>query len=415
MKPKDMENLHLTPPALDQTGRLKIWTTERLSFIIAFGILMPIGTLFICTIVAPVDCKEKNGLVAIGWMETYFSECIYTPKDLINFGIGYICMCCWSLCLTPQIILNYVLGQAEDQSFLFYLLWVAGDFTNFIGCVIARQLPTQIGVAVIYLVLTLVLLLQYIYYNFWKPDAAARSPDRFGLSGERKVVLESRTPDFSPSVTFVVDEHGGFALSSSKPFLPPPSVGHGNEAQELTSIYGTNPLDYKGDDIDNSEFRTTRGLCIGLCKFLRSESVEATFIVGSFVLVLFLTFAPGILSTYQASAVNGWAMTIYYTISRVPQIIKIIKTQTVGGLSPIMFVMTTLGNLTYIAQILFVSLDPEFLLDKIPWIAQALLCIFQDMLVLTLYAVFNSSAAKKKRSNLSKAVSNISFVQDDYT
>eukprot|EP00466_Bigelowiella_natans_P010473 jgi/Bigna1/130910/aug1.12_g5618 len=99
------------------------------------------------------------------------------------------------------------------------------------------------------------------------------------------------------------------------------------------------------------------GLCIGLCKFLRSESVEATFIVGSFVLVLFLTFAPGILSTYQASAVNGWAMTIYYTISR---------TQTVGGLSPIMFVMTTLGNLTYIAQILFVSLDPEFLLDKIP-------------------------------------------------
>mmetsp|Transcript_5639 Transcript_5639/g.7512 ORF Transcript_5639/g.7512 Transcript_5639/m.7512 type:complete len:404 (-) Transcript_5639:372-1583(-) len=403
MKPRDMENLHLSPPALDQTGRLKIWTTERLSFIIAFGVFMPIGTLFICTIVAPVDCKEKDGLFAIGWMETYFSECIYTTNDLINFGIGYVCMCCWSLCLTPQIILNYVLGQAEDQSFLFYLLWVAGDFTNFIGCVIAHQLPTQIGVAVIYLVLTLVLLLQYIYYNFWKSDAALRSPDRFEMSGERKVVLESRTPDFSPSVTFVVDKHGDFAISSSKPFLPPPSVGPGNgPTQELTSIYGTSTLDYKGDDIsqDDLDFRATKGMCIGICKFIRSESVMATFIVGSFVLVLFVTFAPGILTIYQASAVNGWAMTVYYTISRVPQIIKIIKTQTVGGLSPIMFVMTTLGNLTYIAQILFVSLDPKFLLDKIPWIAQALLCIFQDMLVLTLYAIFNSSAAKKKRNKM---------------
>jgi len=347
--------LQLTPPALDQTGRLKIWTIERLAAVISFGIFLPAFMLFLCGLLTPISCEPtKNGEHYYEFMQVYFSECIYNPRDWINFGIGYSCMICWTLCLAPQIILNHVLGQAEDQSFLFYLLWLAGDFTNFIGCLIANQLPTQIGVAVIYLALTILLLSQYGYYNFWK-ETRHEDENHMG-PGEKSVILGSRTPDFSPAVIVNSD-----TLGESSGFMgwKDQSPGITQSDIEIRSYGG---VEKKGNIEEIIDMRDENNWF----DFVLSERILAALIVGTFFIVLLLTFTPGILDVHQAASVNGWAMTTYYTVSRLPQIHKIIVTQKVAGLSPIMFIMTFLGNVTYILQVLVVSTDAEYLRDKIP-------------------------------------------------
>lgn len=128
--------------------------------------------------------------------------------------------------------------------------------------------------------------------------------------------------------------------------------------------------------------------CPGLVARLTEKNISVVIIV-SFVIVVALALVPDLLSNAQIAFLTGWAMTVYYTISRVPQIMQIWATRRVTGLTPIMFIMTSVGNITYILQIFLVSTDPAFIRDKIPWIAQAGLCIFQDVLLLALYFAFS--------------------------
>uniref|UniRef100_A0A7S2U3Q2 Uncharacterized protein n=1 Tax=Lotharella oceanica TaxID=641309 RepID=A0A7S2U3Q2_9EUKA len=380
-----MDDLNLTPQALDANGNIKIWSPPRLAFVVWTGVLLPAITLYACSLLAPLDCEEKNEMKPMWFYENYLSACLYTWRDVMNFGIGYVCMSFWSLCLTPQIIVNHVLGRADDQSILFYLLWVAGDVTNLLGCVIGKQLPTQIGVAVIYLILTLGLLLQYLYYNCIRGDH--RHEDGY--------VVSSRTPILSPlpSILSPTSERNKAkkppVLSSSTALMQM----RGPNLQSSPRANGGDEgwTDYGGIDL-KEQMDEEQTLCEKGINVLLGEKLNATLIIMSFVIVVGLCTLPGILNQHEVAAVSGWAMTIYYTVSRVPQIILIIRTRTVSGLSPIMFVMTSLGNITYILQILVVNLEPKALEDAIPWLVQAVLCIAQDFLVLILYACFSEQA-----------------------
>uniref|UniRef100_A0A7S3Z3G6 Uncharacterized protein n=1 Tax=Lotharella globosa TaxID=91324 RepID=A0A7S3Z3G6_9EUKA len=371
-----MDDLRLTPQALDGNGNLKIWTPPRLGFVISVGVFLPAITLYVCSLLAPLHCEERDGLEPLWFYENYLSACVYTWRDIMNFGIGYICMCFWSLCLAPQIIVNHVLGRADDQSILFYLLWVAGDVTNLLGCVIGRQLPTQIGVAVIYLVLTLMLLVQYLYYNCIRGDDKQ----------EHDYVVGSRTPILSPlpSILSPRSEHRKAVLNSSSALKQMRGPDLRSTSEESYTEYGGIELKEQADEEGT--------LCTRILGIVLDEKLNAAIIIMSFMIIVGLCTIPGILDQHEVAFVSGWAMTIYYTISRIPQIILIITTQTVSGLSPIMFVMTSLGNITYILQILVADLSPKALYDAIPWLVQAILCIGQDLAVLILYSCFAHKA-----------------------
>ncbi|KAK3282782.1 hypothetical protein CYMTET_9492, partial [Cymbomonas tetramitiformis] len=78
----------------------------------------------------------------------------------------------------------------------------------------------------------------------------------------------------------------------------------------------------------------------------------------------------------------GWAMTFIYLTSRLPQIIMNAKRGSVEGLSPTMFILAVTGNATYLASILLRSTAPSKLVPNLPWIVDAILCIFLDLIIL---------------------------------
>ncbi|CAJ1917604.1 unnamed protein product [Sphenostylis stenocarpa] len=67
----------------------------------------------------------------------------------------------------------------------------------------------------------------------------------------------------------------------------------------------------------------------------------------------------------------GWAMTFVYMGGRLPQICLNIRRGHVEGLNPFMFIFAVLGNTTYVASILLISLDWAKIKPNLPWLVDA--------------------------------------------
>lgn len=78
----------------------------------------------------------------------------------------------WVIAQLPQQIKNYRLKSADGLSPHFLLLWLAGDFLNFIGCILTNQLPFQLYLSLYFLFNDTVLNIQYLLYR----EKPSRSP-----------------------------------------------------------------------------------------------------------------------------------------------------------------------------------------------------------------------------------------------
>jgi uncharacterized protein with PQ loop repeat len=91
----------------------------------------------------------------------------------------------------------------------------------------------------------------------------------------------------------------------------------------------------------------------------------------------------------------GWIMSLLYLSSRLPQISQMMKSQSVDGLSTGMFALTMSGNAAFVISILSRSLDMGFILEKLPWLVDAIGTIVQDCFVLMLFSKFRSKQVRK--------------------
>lgn len=101
------------------------------------------------------------------WTEKYLGECTENDKQFIGMLLGLTSILCWLVAqlpyvgqpvvptcplilppLTPdccrQLIKNYQNGKAESLSIWFLADWLTGDISNLIGCVLTKQVPTQV-------------------------------------------------------------------------------------------------------------------------------------------------------------------------------------------------------------------------------------------------------------------------------
>lgn len=78
--------------------------------------------------------EERKGCV--GWVETYFKDCLCNIKDEFSFGFGLISLVCWGVAEIPQIITNFRTKSSHGVSLLFLFTWVAGDIFNLTGCLL---------------------------------------------------------------------------------------------------------------------------------------------------------------------------------------------------------------------------------------------------------------------------------------
>lgn len=229
---------------------------------------------------------------------------LHSSNASISFGIGLLSVIIWTVALVPQVISNIRSTNVESQSPAFWLLWIIGDCCNLAGCILANQLATQTAVAVVFLVITIVLFIQYCYYS--RRAAKASNP-----------VAESA---LSVGLLGATVAYSG-VLSS--PVLSP-----------------------------------SRRVLL---------SVESDAELGKWL---------------------GWAMTVIYMASRVPQIVKLIRLRRSDGLSKSMFALTFLGNATYVTAVLVESTEPAYLNEKLPWLVDGFGTMLQDIFIYFLLCYF---------------------------
>lgn len=222
--------------------------------------------------------------------------------------------------LSRQLIENYKKGSAECLSLNFLCIWLAGDTANLIGSLLTHQLPFQIYLGIYFVSIDICLLTQWTYYNKLKrKQAYIIIPTTNQESSQQKDHLLFQHPAHTPvniqSNPVVIDELTPFSSSASPSkwyTLSPPK-----ETRQLMALllFSTTLLP------SSSESLTTHVL---------SQDDTAIWI----------------------GRVFAWTCTCLYLMSRIPQLLKNYRRQSVEGLSASLFIFAVFGNLTYASSVL---------------------------------------------------------------
>ncbi|RRT37823.1 hypothetical protein B296_00056138 [Ensete ventricosum] len=92
------------------------------------------------------------------WIERYFNDCVCSVRGELSFGLGMISLFCWGIAEVPQIITNF-----HNKS--------------------GHGLPTQFYTALLYTAVTVVLVVQILYYDFWLRCCKSK-----GFAAQREVI-----------------------------------------------------------------------------------------------------------------------------------------------------------------------------------------------------------------------------------
>lgn len=85
----------------------------------------------------------------------------------VSVVIGWVSVVTWIFALLPQIITNCRNKSAESQSFWFWMLWLIGDFCNAAGCILTKNLITNICLSVVYTTFTAIACFQFFWFEYW--------------------------------------------------------------------------------------------------------------------------------------------------------------------------------------------------------------------------------------------------------
>ncbi|KAE9599696.1 hypothetical protein Lalb_Chr14g0365111 [Lupinus albus] len=368
-------------------------------------------------------------------------------KETASFTLGMISVFIWVVAEIPQIMTNYRAKSAEGLSITFLVTWIIGDLFNFFGCLLEpATLPTQLYMAVLYTIITVVLGAQSIYYGHIYPQLKYKrqikhskheqveTPTNVGQSnsGEKKASDGEEKNGFD-------DYNGGTGRSSPIPFPAHPrgistgrelfyqsarylSKSHTPTAGSLLAqrmIPSSPTLDSIQENLLGSAAATQSApalkikntLCLvsiltilGGINMLQSLDRTTNHMVSnprqeSVIYVgrkLFQVLQVGSDQLTENGASGGssigtflgWIMTFIYLGGRLPQICLNIRRGHAEGLNPLMFLFALIGNATYVASILMISLDWSKLQPNLPWLVDSGGCVLLDFFILMQFIYF---------------------------
>ncbi|RDX90864.1 Ypq1, partial [Mucuna pruriens] len=343
-------------------------------------------------------------------------------RETASFFLGITSVVVWVVAEIPQIMTNYSTKSTEGLSITFLITWIIGDLFNLFGCLLEpATLPTQLYMAVLYTIITLALGLQTIYYGHMYPqlkyERQLKHSKHEQVETFTKVGQVEKGSDAEQSIQ-VGDSNRGTGLSSPIP-LPtrPLRISTGRELFYQSARY-----------LSNSHTPTAGSLLAQKMTFspptldsIQENLLDSAILSKSapakmkniFCFVSTLTFLGAInllhsldkrinpmvsnprqefviyvgrklfqVSDYQLPQTDvsgssgigtflGWAMTFTYLGGRLPQIYLNIRRGHVEGLNPLMFMFALIGNATYVASILVISLDWSKISPNLPWLVDA--------------------------------------------
>eukprot|EP00057_Strongylocentrotus_purpuratus_P001695 XP_001200817.2 PREDICTED: lysosomal amino acid transporter 1 homolog isoform X1 [Strongylocentrotus purpuratus] len=301
----------------------------------------------------------------VPWIWTLFGECVTNAVEYTGFILGLIQLLCWILVMFPQFYENFKRGKMDEAiAPAFLILWMFGDLSNLVGCLLTHQLFTQLATAVYYLFMDALIISQFTYYYFKNKKNKVYVVD----SSQENPAVQTRDQDHSHIIYCCT-----FLLSTSLLVSLPWQQGQSSSPLRSSGT-GRSLLSV----VDSNTSNTTEPPCLLYYKgTLNCVFFDSLDIFG-----------------YVCGCLSG----VFYVGSRIPQLIQNYRRQSVEGVSILMFILTVTGNVFYGASVLMEDTSTVFLIRHLPWLVGSLGTLFFDCIMLTQFARFRYCRSERLRS-----------------
>ncbi|KAI9250772.1 PQ loop repeat-domain-containing protein [Sporodiniella umbellata] len=265
--------------------------------------------------------------------------------------MGYCSIAFWLNAQLPQVIENYRKSSADGLSLNFLCIWLAGDTTNLIGTLLTDQLPFQSYLGFYFVTVDICLLLQWFYYN------------RFRASQDEYLIIPQQEDTFKNYPPNSLFQHPVPLNIQSTPILDDESAPFSSSASP-SKWYTLSAKD--GNPVK----------LMALLLFFLNPSASAH-------------EASGLVWIGRLSA---WTCTCLYLMSRIPQLLKNRRRQSVQGLSASLFMCAACANLTYTLSILtHPNQTLESLLEALPYLIGSSGTLVFDFLIFSQFLYYRNS------------------------
>ncbi|KAG7011166.1 YPQ1, partial [Cucurbita argyrosperma subsp. argyrosperma] len=324
----------------------------------------------------------KEQKACVGWVETYFKDCLCNLRDDMSFGFGVVSLLCWGLAEIPQIVTNFRTKSSHGVSILFLLTWVAGDAFNLLGCLLEpATLPTQLYTALLYTVNTIVLVLQSVYYDYvtrsrsdrkTKSHQTAAEEENTPLKGSKGVSyagipIPKASPKATPRREFYFTSARSLAGSDTPPF------------RAFLRLPKSEPSAL-GNDSSSSDDESETAAVSSNSAFTQPRPIPRSVGYGTFL---------------AASANLPFQSKGFSDGFRGRKLLQI-KRGSVEGLNPLMFVFALVANATYVASIVVRSTEWDKIKANMPWLLDAVVCVVLDLFIIVQYIYYRSFRRKRQ-------------------
>eukprot|EP01134_Creolimax_fragrantissima_P004521 CFRG4521T1 len=311
--------------------------------------------------------------------------------DASNF-LGWVSLGCWLIVGFPQFYQLYRTKSGEAMSIAFLSIWGVGDIFNVIGCILTQQLFTQLAIAIWYTIMDATLITQIYYYDKWFPDlkyqvASDEEASFFTTTGGPTMgqPVPRRRSTFS-------DMPPTEQLSSSFESAP---RGFMNQTRRLS--------EHRKFEHNQTLFMSTTPLLVATIVLLALHMLGDEQAIGSasYSSSVGRTLLSKVLSEEGACSgsglacalglVLGWASSILYVVSRLPQLYKNWARKSCEGLSVWMFFFGVIGNATYSASIFIKSTEYEYLMNSLPYIIGSIGTLGFDLSIFCQFYIYRDN------------------------
>lgn len=354
---------------------------------------------------------DPDGYPYVEWMYNLMGQCVHSPLEQSSFYVGLGSLALYIVSGIPQVIENFMKGNADGLSPYTLAMFIIGDSSNLLGAILTRQLFTQILLAIYFVTIEVILISQFLFYKLkalWnkrkhkgQEQLHDEEDDKASSANTSAIVSAAVDTHSCTSMTCTpLEEHNNDFLSDSEQ-QPHHENGLMNLKGNVNStrtvsllvllmvfFYLMFTMNHSSNNLNipqqHNEQQTGRRL-------LSTHEDQIT--TKDHNSVQFPPVATEAIIGYTI----GFISTTCSIGSRIAQIIKNFMKGTYG-MNPLLFGCSVFGNILYSSSIFLFSVNGSFLLYKIPWLTSSLVNICLDSFIIAQYIYF--TFIKKKQPQL---------------
>ncbi|KAL7711632.1 Uncharacterized protein QTN25_010707 [Entamoeba marina] len=304
-------------------------------------------------------CPEVNGESAYSFFTDHMHTCMYNYLDIIAYVFGLLNILFWCFAQFPQIWKTFRTKKPDSLSLTFLAMWLTGDITNLVGCLLTQQTQIQLFTSIYFVSMDIILLSQY----FWYVVICKKKYRSKTIDGAYAQIDSDNTSESDDSN---VKSNGSYQRSESCNINSPTF----EENAEIINIECDTSNKVTIQD-SSTHYLPILILILGisLAKKITTKTDEAEDICGE-------------IEVSQTERIIGdgcaWISGMLYFGGRIPQIIHNYRYKNVEGMAIALFIMSILANTFYSLSVLFSGIDitdPSFYEAKLAYLVGSTMVI----------------------------------------